>query len=292
MSAGISEFLQALFPEVVRNFPPEASRELMRAVGAVYYAFNGGERKRIEESVSDLLGPGEAAEAAKRTVFSHILEHYFEKLLVANRPRTFIDAFVRKRMTVCGLEGLDEALSLGSGAIAVTAHWGAVELIPPVLSERGYPLSVVLEARTPRLRTALERLVVGRDVELIIASRGDKVLDRIFGALARGRVLVTQVDEVDAWRRRRSRTIRLFGKSLFFDHSLDFIAKRSGAPSVGLFCRRSEGFRYALSCEGIALDPRRVDVAAAAMRLWERYTLETPEQWYQWKKWAAMKAEA
>ena len=130
-----------------------------------------------------------------------------------------------------------------------------MELIPPLLVSRGYPVSVVLEARTKRLRAALERLVVGRDVELIIASRGDKVLDRIFASLGESRVLVTQVDEPDSWRKRRSRTIRLFGKSLFFDHSLDFIAKRSGAASVGIFCRRSEALRYELSCEEIALDP-------------------------------------
>lgn len=292
MSAGLSELLQTIFPGIVRNAPLEASRELMLAVGALYFAFNAGERKRIEENVCDLLGPGDRAETAKRRVFGHILEHYFEKLLVANRPRAFIDAYVRKRVEVRSLEALDEALSLGRGAIAVTAHWGAVELIPPLLAERGYPLSIVLETKTPRLRASLERLAEGRDAELIIASRGDKVLDRIFGALSRGRVLVTQVDEVDSWRRRRSRTIRIFGRSLFFDHSLDFIAKRSLAPSVGLFCERREAFRYSLECERIALDPRSTDVATAALQLWERHTLERPEQWYQWKKWTAMKAEA
>ena len=34
------------------------------------------------------------------------------------------------------------------------------------------------------------------------------------------------------------------------------------------------------------------DVAAKAMRLWERRTIEEPEQWYQWRKWSDMKAEA
>jgi lauroyl/myristoyl acyltransferase len=290
--AGLSELMQAIFPDLARRARPETVRDLMVAAGSVYYAFNSDEKKRIEASVSDLLGPGERAEATKRKVFAHILEHYFEKLLVANRPRSFLDAFVRKRVETQGLERLDAALRRGRGAIAVTAHWGAVEFIPPVLVERGYPVSIVLEARTPRLRRALERLVVGRDVELIIASRGDRVLNRIFGALGNGRVLVTQVDEVDAWRKRPSRTIRLFGKSLFFDHSLDFIAKRSGAASVGIFCRRLRGLRYDLSCEEIALDPAAEDVAAKALRLWERRTIEDPEQWYQWKKWSEMLAEA
>jgi hypothetical protein len=41
----------------------------------------------------------------------------------------------------------------------------------------------------------------------------------------------------------------------------------------------------------IALDPRAEDVAAKAMKLWERRTIEEPEQWYQWKKWMDMKVE-
>jgi KDO2-lipid IV(A) lauroyltransferase len=292
MSLGLSELMQAIFPEVVRRASPETAREFMLAAGSIYFALNLGERRRIEEGMSDLLGPGGKTEEAKKKVFRNILEHYFEKLLVANRPRAFLDAFLRKRVASQGLDHLDAALARGKGAIVVTAHWGAVELIPPFLALRGYPVSVVLEAKTSRLREALERLVVGRDVELIIASRGDKVLERIFGALKRGRILITQVDEVDTWRRRRSRTIRLFGKSLFFDHSLDFIAKRSGAPSVGIFCKRSEALTYALGCEEIALDPAAEDVAAKAMRLWERRTMEDPEQWYQWRKWPDMKAEA
>jgi Kdo2-lipid IVA lauroyltransferase/acyltransferase len=292
MSTGLSELLQTVFPDIVGRASPRASRDLMLAAGSIYFALNTDERKRIEKSVGDLLGPGERAEATKRAVFGQILEHYFEKLLVANRSRAFVADFVHSRVRVGDLTALDRALEGGRGVIAVTTHWGAVELIPPILAERGYPLSVVLEAKTPRLRASLERLAVGRDAELIIASRGDRVLERILSALARGRVLVTQVDEVDAWRRRASRTIRLFGKSLYFDHSLDFIAKRAMAPAVGLACRREGGFRYDLSCELLAADPSSVDVAKASLGFWERRTLEAPEQWYQWTKWEAMKALA
>jgi KDO2-lipid IV(A) lauroyltransferase len=290
MSQGLSGLVQLLFPDLVHAAPPGLARGLMLAAGALYFALNQRERQAIEENVSDLLGRGERAETAKRTVFRHTIEHYFEKLLVANKPQAFVRAFVRNRVACAGLGRLDEALAAGRGAIAVTAHWGAVELIPPTLLELGYPVSIVLETRTPRLREALERLVAGTDAELIIASRGDPVLERILAALGRGRVLVTQVDEVDSWRRRRSRTIRLFGSTLFFDHTLDFLAKRSGAPAVGIFCGREEGLHYRLNCEGITADPGSGDVARHALALWERHTLEKPEQWYQWPKWRKMKA--
>ncbi len=292
MSLGLSELVQLVFPDLVRLASPEISRRLILAAGALYFTLNAGERKRIERNVDDLVGKGAMAKAAMRSVLAHIAEHYFEKLLVANRSMPFLRSFVRDRVRVEGLGRLDEALAAGKGALAVTAHWGAVELIPPVLVERGYPLTIILETKTLRLRAALERLVAGADVELLIASRGDSVLGGILDSLGRGRILLTQVDEVDAWRRRRSRTIRLFGKSLFFDHTLDFIAKRSGAPAVGLFCSRGGELEYSLRCESLAPDPYAVDVAEKALWLWERYTLARPEQWYQWKKWGLMKAPA
>jgi KDO2-lipid IV(A) lauroyltransferase len=289
--SGLSELAQTFFPDIVRKVSPETSRSLMRAAGALYFAVNAEEKKRVERSIDDLLGSGPRADEVKRRVFGNIAEHYFEKLLVANRSLGFIRGFVASRVACDGLGRLDEALARGKGALAVTAHWGAVELIPPALALRGYPISIVLETKTPRLRAALERAVAGTDARLIIASRGDRVLDAIFGSLAEGRVLITQVDEVDAWRRRRSRTIRLFGNSLFFDHSLDFIAKRALCPTVGLYCRRSAPLRYSLRCESIAPDPREENVAEKALRLWERMLLESPEQWYEWKKWELMKAE-
>jgi hypothetical protein len=66
MSAGLSELMQAIFPET--------ARDLMIATGAFYFAINSRERKRIEESVTDLLGPGKRAEKTKRKVFGHSLD--------------------------------------------------------------------------------------------------------------------------------------------------------------------------------------------------------------------------
>ena len=291
MSASLSRFLQTVFPGLVRTAPPETSRELMMAAGMLYFAVNPGERTKIERGIEDLCGPGLRSQEVKKVVFRNILEHYFEKLLVASRPLEFVRSFVLDRVACANLGDLDEALARGRGAIAVTAHWGAIELIPPALGLRGYPVSIVMETKTPRLREALERAIAGTSVELIIGSRGDRVLSRIFDALARGRVLVTQVDEVDAWRRRPSRTISILGNKLFFDHSLDFIAKRSRAPTVGLSCRRLGGLRYALRCRILAPDPELTNVAEKALRAWEELLLEAPEQWYEWSKWELMKAE-
>ncbi|HPE36755.1 MAG TPA: hypothetical protein PK625_06355, partial [Spirochaetales bacterium] len=160
-----------------------------------------------------------------------------------------------------------------------------------ILYLRGYPVTVILETSTPELRRRLERQTAGHDVELLFASDEGTILERILDTLKRGRILITQCDEVDAWRRRKSRTIELFGHTLYFDHTLDFIARMSGATVLALYNRRLPTLRYRLVCEEVAVDGALAqDVSKRSLNLWERYTLESPEQWHQWKKWALMKA--
>jgi len=274
----------------MRYAPASVSAAVMHGIGWLYHVFNGVERRTIRRNVADFARPlgirdtFELSELARQGMY----EHYFEKMLVASKPRSYIERYVRKR-AVFHHEGiLKDALARGKGVVMVTAHWGAIELLPVLLRLRGYPVSVILETSTPLLASTLERLVAGSDVELIIGSVGTRVLQSALAALERGRILITQCDEVDTWRRRKGRTIRLFGRDLYFDHAIDFIANRTDASVVGLFCKRLASRRYRFTAEPIAFSGKGADAATKSLVLWERYVKESPEQWYQWKKWAEM----
>jgi len=291
----LSQFLQSGFiPIFVRWAPSAMGRAVFQVLGNVYYHVAGRrERRLIRHNVRDMLRSAwnKSNGSVTGEVFSGIFDHYYEKLLLAAKPADYLEKFFRRRVALVHESVIKRAQARGRGTLLVTAHWGAEELIPAILYLRGYPVTVILETATERLRKILEAQTAGRDVEPLFASDPAGVLVRILDALANGRILVTQCDEVDAWRRRKSRTIQLFGHTLFFDHTLDFIAHRSGASVAAVFCRRFPGLRYRLICEEIAPDGGAAhDVALRSLSLWERYTLEAPEQWHQWKKWAAMKA--
>jgi len=263
----------------IRYMPSAVSSAAISGLGWLYHALNVDERRAIRRSVASFARPlgleraFELAGQARRGMY----EHYFEKMLVASKPRSYIERYVRKR-AVFRREGiLREALARGKGVVMVTAHWGAVELLPVLLRLRGYPVSVVLETSTPLLADTLRRLAAGSDIELIIGSSGARVLDSALAALGRGRILITQCDEVDAWRRRKGRTIQLFGRELYFDHMIDFIADRTDAAVVGLYCRRLAFRRYRFTAEPIALAGRGSGGAVKALALWERYVRESPE---------------
>jgi len=295
MGAHTGNRLSALFQSrtmmaFMRYAPASVSAAAMHGLGWIYHFFNRAERLAIQRNVADFARPlgirsaFELSGLARRGMY----EHYFEKMLVASKPRSYIERYVRKRAVFHHEEILKEALARGKGVVMVTAHWGAIELLPVLLRLRGYPVSVILETSTPLLASTLERLAAGSDVELIIESNGARVLQSALSALSRGRILMTQCDEVDTWRRRKGRTIQLFGRDLYFDHAIDFIANRTDAAVVGLFCRRQASRRYRFTAEPIALSGKNADAAVKSLVLWERYVREAPEQWYQWKKWAEM----
>jgi len=196
--------------------------------------------------------------------------------------------YVKTHFTVQGSELLTRALQGGKGCILVTAHWGAVEFVPWVLYTEGFPASVILECATTRLARGLRAKQGRSSTQLISSGHGVSIFLRALESLKANRVLMTQIDEVDAWRRRRSHTIRLLGKEMFFDNAIDVLAHRSGAPVVGAFLKRSGPNRYTLILEDVSVQRQPESSSRECLGLWEKYVLDYPEQWYQWKKLGAM----
>jgi lauroyl/myristoyl acyltransferase len=201
-----------------------------------------------------------------------------------------IERYVRRNVRIEGGHLLDKALQKGKGCMLVTAHWGGVELIPWVLTVARWPSSIVLECKTARLAKALKRHESMTTTELIIGEHGGSILARALQSLKANRVLMTQCDEVETWHKRRSSTIRLFGRSLYFDNTIEIIAKRTGAAVVGAFLDRGEDGRYVMRIEDVSVERAPASVARECLSLWEKYVTRSPEQWYQWKRWQDMKA--
>ena len=287
--------LSALFQHsivmlMLRRMPLIVAGWIFHCIGTLYHLVFEHERKHILRNILDFARPLRRKDV-DRIFFGAkqgLYEHYLEKMIVATRPRYRIKRFIRERSRFLNHEILKDAYEQGDGVILVTAHWGAVELIPALLYLHEYPVSIVLETSTPKLAKTLARLISGSNVELIIESAGSQVLKSSLEALKRGRILMTQLDEVDVWKRRKGSTISLFNRSLYFDHMLDFVSSRTGAPAVGIFGRRLPGRRYEFQAEEINPEGNRSKIARKSLELWERYLIDHPDQWYQWKKWHAM----
>jgi len=293
MKINLSKFFQMRLNVLIfQALPPRVCFLYMRILGALYFFVKKGEKRLIEANIRDMLGRHHGRELRRltRDTFRGIITHYFEKVFAAFRPYHYVKTYVEKHFHVRGIEVLDKALARGRGALLVTAHWGAVEFIPWVLAIKGYPMSVILECSTQFLLDALKEKIQYGDVELISAKMDGRVLFEALDSLKRNRLLMTEIDEVDRWHKREKSTIELFGKQLYFDNTLDVIARRTGAPVVGVFLERKEKHSYTLNLEDISVEKSPQSVARDALNLWQKYVARRPEQWYQWKKWSAMKA--
>ncbi len=285
----LSRFCQSkLNVMMFKRFNPQLCFNYMQLLGRIYYAVNRKERELISQNIRDLLEGKDESYIRKTTkeAFRGIFTHYFEKMFSAYKNYPDIKRFINEKFKIENEHLIRNALNGGKGVVMVTAHWGAVEFIPWLLSLRGYPLSVILECQTPLLMKALTDKTRFVDTELVMEENCN-VLFTAFDCLKRNRVLMTECDEVDKWRRRKNQTISLFGKTLYFDNTLDILAKKADCPVIGTFLKRNQDGTYTLLLEEIK---REEGTAKNALELWQKYVSESPEQWYQWKKWKKMKA--
>jgi len=291
MKLNLSKFFQLKWNVAFFRFLPyNMAYTYLQLVGKIYYLFKRREKKLIEQNISDLVAGKTKSEIRriKAETFRGIFAHYFEKMYSAFKDMDDVCRLIDERFSIENGHVLDEALSRGKGVILVTAHWGAVEFIPWVLGVKGYPISVILECQTEHLARELKKKADQYDAKLISSKDGISVYAEALESLEQNRLLMTECDEVDTWRKRSNRTIELFGKTLYFDNTLDIMAHRAGSPVVGVFLKRLPKGKYSLICEPINNGSAK-NTARRALGLWQKYVSRYPEQWYQWKKWGDMK---
>ncbi len=292
MKVSLSSFFQSPFNVFLfRHSSPRIAQLYLSSVGRFYYLFTRREKRLIEKNIRDVLTgePEGYIRKVIRETFKGIFSHYFEKMYAAIQDYRTVYSYVDRNFRVVGMDLLEKALAQGKGCLLVTAHWGAVEFIPWLLVRHGLPTSVILEYATERLARIAHAQGRKIQADLISSSYGESILMRTMQALRSNRILMTQCDEVDAWHKRKSQTIRLFGKELFFDNTIDVLAKRSGAPVVAAFLKRTKGGRYTLILEDVSVERSPQSTARDMLAKWESWVRRHPEQWYQWKKWREMK---
>jgi len=292
MKLKVSVFFQSpINVFLFRYMSPRIAQRYLHAIGFLYYLVNRREKRVIERNVREVLACEDECHMRKlvRDTFKGIFTHYFEKMFSAYREYGSVRRYIEEHFKVQGAELIREALAKGKGCILVTAHFGAVEFIPWLLHLLGFRSSVIIECATARLARCLQEKVSTHDSELISSISSGSIFLRALESLQSNRVLMTQCDEVDAWRKRKSHTIWLFGRDLYFDNTIDVLSHRSGAPVVAAFLKRSEGHRYTLILEDVSVQRKPESNARDCMELWQKYVSRYPAQWYQWKKWSAMK---
>src|SRR5581483_5893520 len=153
------------FGAVLASLPLPVALAVGRALGGAAYRLLGTTRRfalvHVGLAFPDLDGP--ARRRLVHATFRHAGESFAELFLfgkIAHRP-----GYVQLE----GVAALDEALSLGRGAIAVTGHVGNWELLAAWAAAIGYPITVVVRRVTElRFHALIVRFRAAAGVEVLV----------------------------------------------------------------------------------------------------------------------------
>ena len=286
----ISSFLQLPYNTwIFGTLPPWLSKLYLRTLGALYFQIASKERAAIQRSLEGTLGKASSPRQARRRwarTRGGILDHYHEKLYLAFKSYPTIRSNCLGRVKIRNQELLDQAMEQGRGVILITGHYGALEFLPGALAFRDYPLSVMVHCKTPRLKAILEERAAGAGTELMDPKSGE-VFFTALDHLKRGRIVITQCDEINMWRPYKDKTTKFLGHTVPLDRSMDILARKSKAVVLMGLVHRLDGRQYELELLDPAAHPaaqQSRQVSVQCLSVLSEYIFAQPDHWYEWKK--------
>ena len=271
--------------------PATLLRSSLHAAGRLALRGRYGEltRRNLARVWKDTKTPGEL-ESVARGVFRHSARLLAEWLRLARGappegPRARRGAWIEELVTIDdSIERLERELARGRGAIVVTAHIGNWELAAAALRRRGMEGAVVgLERSRDSSARWLVEMRRGYGADTLAQDAPPRELLEV---LARGRLLGLLADlEV---RRVDGAFLPFLGIPALTMTAPAALARAHRAPLVPVRCVASSGpdSGYVLSVEepleldrSLARREATLDLAARMNRTFERWILETPEQW-------------
>lgn len=186
---------------------------------------------------------------------------------------------IKSRVDFADRKILDEALSAGKGAILATGHIGNWELPALLLGSLGYPLSVVTgEQMNSLLAGSVKRAKEEKGIGVIGPGQSYRKLYRIL----KGGSLVALLLDGDIFE--GGVPVELFGREVNLPRGAARLAMSTGAPVLGVCCRRISDNRSKMSMEVLIApdEAARIGETASQERIFpaiEGYIRDNSDQW-------------
>jgi len=266
-------------------------------LGKLYFFVNRKEKHKIENSVESVfagLKSKQETVSIKKKVMRGILYHYYEKLFNAYENIERLKSFFEASIEAPCLSILDSALENNRGVLFVTGHYGGIEYIPIFLALKKYPISVIAKFKTKELKHTLYLRTKDLGLKIIDAGEKNGTLQSIIQDLNKNRIVFIECDEIEAWKPSQKEEIFFLRKIIGVDRTINFIQRKTGAEVIFGILHRFDFRRYSLiieSCQNLlSRYSRSSSVGEAVLKYLEQFIYSSPEEWYQWKNYAEIKA--
>ncbi len=277
--AGYSGYRGAV--SLAQALPFSVTRRVAFHAAAAYWASGAKHVRFARENLRHAFP--DMAEADRDAIGRTSIQNFARSILDLARSEAWSLDQVLAMHKIEGISNLDQALSLGKGAIVLAPHMGNFELGIRALSGSGYKVTAVARrARNPIVDQWLCRHRQEGGAE-VVDHRG--AAPRILRALRRGRIVPLLIDQYV--RREQGVWAPLFGVRASTSTSVAILSMRSGCPVVPMYTVREgcDEHRVVVS-EPILAPTDRTDVTGAVLEMTTRFnqSLEAairlhPEQW-------------
>jgi KDO2-lipid IV(A) lauroyltransferase len=261
-------------------------------LGSIYFLLPTEKRKRVQNNLSRVLA--QQGEDVKSVTKKWCVNKFITRLDFFKFPKMKEGDIGKLLSSIDGLNYLDRALEKGKGAILVTGHFGSNQLIPVVLSLKGYPVSQLGFRTGPLSDSKLDKRIYDIRIEYEEKSFKSiytgKFLREIFLLLGENRVLVITGDGRQG---AKSNFVPLdfLGTRAFFPKGPVVLGSKTGAPLLPTLALRDENWTNKIVIEKpIRLDrtdnkePRILSNCAKFVRLYESYVHQYPYLWHFWDR--------
>ncbi|MDD4856925.1 MAG: lysophospholipid acyltransferase family protein [Candidatus Krumholzibacteria bacterium] len=248
-------------------------RLIVEVCAFVHYALSTGKRRSTAENIAA------TGRRATRSMVFGVFRLHTGNIFDMFAASRWNDEKFREWFVFEGREELDRALAARRGVILVTAHLGSWELGAIYLQSLGYRLHVVAGVQMNRLLTgAVKDAKEKRGIEVINPDNSSRKILKVFQSngilalLVDGNMYSGGVE----W--------PLFGRTTHIPDGPVRLAKASGAPIVGGFCRRTGNNKLSIHVECIlsAGDLETLSEKESLSKMYgavERFIADNADQW-------------
>ncbi len=264
--------------------PPKIAYLIATFISDLHYLFADKDRSRVKANLRVIFP--EKSGRQIRGIRLRMNRNFAKYLVDFFRFEKIDKEYIKKCIRINNIHYLDEALSKGKGAVALTAHLGNWELGGVVIALLGYPFYAVARPHKDKKVDEFFNFQRGR--------KGLKVIP--LGKAVRSCLNVLKENKIVALVGDRDFTQRgvvmdFFGKPTYLPEGAAAFALKTGAVIVPGFMLRNKDDTFTLTMERpIEFTPsgsREKDLLVLVGRckkVIEEYIRKYPDQWYMYRR--------
>lgn len=256
----------------------------------VHYIFAGADRKAVTENLKAIFPEKPYAEI--RRIRIRMFRNFAKYLVDFFRFSLLDKEYIKKHVTIEGLDYYNEALAKGRGVIVLTAHLGNWELGGVVIALSGYPLWVVaLPHKNKKVDEFFTAQRQDKGIHVMPLGKAARQCLRLF----KENKMVALVGDRDF--SERGIAVEFFGRNTYLPVGPAAFAMKTGAVIVPGFMFRNRDDSFTLKILKPIEFPAAEDTGSPAEKneklleivnsykyLIEEYIKKFPEQWYMFRK--------